>query len=150
MVFSTDIRLGELIAKGGMAGVYSVEAVSRTKMMEWKSKHKLNKASDLVVKLINEDSNCDANQFKFEVAVMDAMRNFTRHTVGVVGWSINPYAIVMKRYQTSLDNIIFQNERIRLVTIASIIKDINDALTACEKLGIIHNDLKPSKYFTLS
>ena len=84
---------------------------------------------------------------------MDAVQNFSRNSVEIVGWSDDPLCIIMRRYDTSLDHLIFNRSvktHINLTVVHSMLGDICSALMACEKLGIVHNDLKPRMLFSNS
>ena len=79
---------------------------------------------------------------------MDAVQHFTKNTVQMICWSETPRSIVMKKYDIPLTKIVFERtakNMLRLGTIRNILIDICDAMVACEKLGIVHNDLKPRK-----
>ena len=82
--------------------------------------------------------------FQFEVAVMHALQSYTRHTVDVLGWCNAPMAICMEKYDMSLAHLIKrENFTLGINHVFTMMKQVCEALQACEELMIVHNDLKP-------
>jgi hypothetical protein len=65
---------------------------------------------------------------------MDAVRKFTRNTVAVLGWSDDPLCIVMKKYQGSLDSLIFSQEKRKITLKVGL-----QILVECREWGVIFN-----------
>jgi len=76
---------------------------------------------------------------------MHSVAQFTENAVRVVGWSDSPFLILMERFDASLDDLIVQprNAPLNLQVVASILADICRALAVCERMSIVHNDVKP-------
>ena len=79
---------------------------------------------------------------------MHAIQSYTKHTVGLLGWSSRPMGICMETYDMSLDRLIEprqegENYFLTITQVYSMMNQVCDALHACEQLMIVHNDLKP-------
>ena len=109
-------------------------------------------AEKLILLISFVDDTMSSENFQFEVAVMHAMQSYTKHTVGLLGWCSRPMGICMEMYDSSLDRI---NEPRRegedffltIYQVYSMMKQVCEALHACEQLMIVHNDLKPGISF---
>ena len=70
----------------------------------------------------------------------------------MIAWAERPMCICMEKYDMSLMDLLFGSKTIKVgrnqfsVTLENafqMMRELCDALSACESLNIVHNDLKP-------
>jgi len=78
---------------------------------------------------------------------MSSVAKFTHHSVRLLGWSDEPFLILMERFDCSLDSFLLLQRQspLDISCVVEIISNVCDALSVCERMSIVHNDIKPSK-----
>ena len=127
------------IKSGGTANVVFAK-LKDSRLIE---KHQV---TDVAVKLLHGNRNTDPEMFesfRYEIALMSALPE-SPYLVKLIGFSMDPMAIVMRRYSSSLQEFldssnIFNDDRTRRKAMT----EIALGMGLVHSKNIIHFDLKP-------
>ncbi len=134
--FMNDVRERKILARGGFGIVFLADALSPA-LCEY--------GPVVVVKQCRKEKMTDRDiQLLYqEISIMEYFKP-EKHIAKIMGYSEEPFSIVMKYYNLgSLANWIDNtSDRLRIYVIA-FMHDIGAGLMAMHYKGVVHNDLKP-------
>lgn len=88
----------------------------------------------------------DTPNFRYEIALMASLTLRTEFVVKLIGYCLNPAAIIMPIYQAALyDFIGRQPEPLSPLVCSKIAFHVISAIKEMHEFGIIHHDIKPRK-----
>jgi eukaryotic-like serine/threonine-protein kinase len=133
--FSQSVRVRNVLAEGGFGTVSIADALNP--MLKQYGDHvivkqlKQSKLSDHSIQLFNQ-----------EIALMEYFKG-EKHIAKLLGYSIDPFCLVMKYYPTgSLTRVIRDTKNRCKIHVITFLRDIANGLWAMQIKGVVHNDVK--------
>ncbi len=134
--YAKDIRQRKVLAKGGFGIAYLADALN-SKLKDF--------GNIVVVKVLKKEvmTEKDIKLFQQEVSLMEYFKK-ERNIAKILGYSENPYAIVMKYYNLgSLSNWFKNKEPKTKFHVLALSHDIASGVMSMHQKGVVHLDLKP-------